>query len=235
MTHAELPGRYDVERMVESSGLPTCSRDIIYALARRMDQGTILIPDRFNPSLYRLSYVTGWSKRHIQRHLNKLERDGVVARRRSKGRRTRYAVIWPALAELGTRRPESAETTRDTESSQLETTGPGTRDTVSSELGTRGRGTRDAAARSQTSQTSPGLEPDPEIEMIRRLLEARTQRRVTAEWAAATRDTVLAAPGAPTVPGPARSAYIRKVIVREPQPQRWLPTPQPPQYQREET
>lgn len=229
MTNAD---RYDVERMVEGSGLPTCSRDILFCLARRMDQGSIIIPGRFNPSLARISRVTGWSKRHIQRHLNRLEEMQLVIRTRDKGRRTLYAVNWPALVELGTRSPEK---TRDTESPPVGTPGPDTRDTATPELGTRGRETRDTAARSQTSQLSPDREPDPEITMIRRLLEARTGKRVTPDWAAATRDTILTAAGAPTEPGPARSSYIRKTIVRDPQPQRWLPTPQPEQYQREDT
>lgn len=232
MTNAD---RYDVERMVEGSGLPTCSRDILFCLARRMDQGSIIIPGRFNPSLARISRVTGWSKRHIQRHLNRLEKAQLVIRTRSKGRRTLYAVNWPALVELGTRSPENIEKTRDTESSPVGTPGPDTRDTATPELGTRGRETRDTAALSQTSQFSPDREPDPEITMIRRLLEVRTGRAVTAEWASSTRDTVLAAPGAPADPGPARSNYIRRVIVRDKDPGRWLPTPQPPQYQREET
>lgn len=235
MTHAKPPDRYEVERMAEASGLPTCSRDILFALARRMDPGTLFIPPRFNPSLARLHKATGWSKRNIQRHLNRLEAAQLIMRTRTKGRRTLYAVNWPALAELGTRSPGAAEKTRDTESLPLGTAGPGTWDTASPELGTGGLGTRDTSARSQTSQLSPALEPDPEITMIRRLLEARTSRRVTDEWAAATRDMVLATAGAPTEPGPTRSTYIRKVIVRDPQPQRWLPTPQPQQYQREET
>ena len=71
--------------------------------------------------------------------------------------------------------------------------------------------------------------------MIRRLLEARTGKAVTAEWAIATRDTILRAADAPAEAGPARSRYIRHIIVRERDPGRWLPTPQPAQYQREET
>ena len=70
--------------------------------------------------------------------------------------------------------------------------------------------------------------------MIRRLIEARTKKQISAEWAAATRDTILAAADAPAMPGPPRSAYIRKVIIRDKQPTRWLPTPTPPQYKGEE-
>ena len=232
---SENPDRYDVEKLVEYSGLPTCSRDVLFALARRMDQGSIYIPGRFSPSLKRLEIVTGWSKRHIQRHLNQLEGDGYVVRLREKGRRTKYAVVWPALEELGTQRLRETERTRDTESPPVETQGPGTWDSTSPELGTRGPRTRDTAAPSQPSQFSPDLEPDPEITMIRRLLEARTGRAVSADWALATRDTILTAADAPREPGAARSNYIRHVIVRDRNPQRWLPTPQPPQYQREES
>lgn len=228
----ELPDRFDVERAIEASKLPTCSRDILFLLARKMDQGGILIPGRFSPSLYRMASASGWSKRHIQRHLNRLERDRVIVRSRDKGRRTRYAVVWPTLAELGTQSPDDGEKTGDTASPPLGTTGPRGRDTVAPQLGTRSRGTRDTVARSQISQHVPDPEPDPEVAMIRGLLEAKTGRAVTEEWAAATRDTIVAAAGAPKTPGAARSAYIRKVIVRDPQPQKWLPTPQPPQYQR---
>lgn len=234
----QLPDRYDVERLAEASGLPTCSRDILFALSRRMDQGSILIPGRFSPSLSRLELVTGWSKRHLQRHLNKLEERQLIVRTRDKGRRTRYAIVYPALAalaELETQRLEALKKTRDAESPPAGTPGPGTWDTASPELGTRGQRTRDTTARSQPSQVLPDQEPDPEITMIRRLLEVRTGRKVTVEWAAATRDMVLGAADAPTVPGPARSTYIRRIIMHEPQPHKWLPTPQPPQYQREET
>lgn len=233
MTNAD-PDRYDVERLVEYSGLPTCSRDVLFALARRMDQGSTYIPGRFSPSLKRLEIVTGWSKRHIQRHLNQLEADQLVVRIRAKGRRTLYAVNWPALAELGTQGPGNPDGTRDTESPPVGTQGPGTWDTASPELGTHGRGTRDTAAPSQTSQLFPDSEPDPEITMIRRLIEARTKRAVTADWAKSTRDMILAAAGAPAEPGMARSNYIRHVIVRDKNPERWIPTPEPPQYQREE-
>lgn len=229
MAHDEkIPDRYDVERAVEASDLPTCSRDILFALARRMDQGSILIPGRFNPSLYRMSEVSGWSKRHIQRHLNKLEKAQLIARRRRKGTRTQYAINYPAL--LGTRRPEKAPETGDTESPPIGTAGPDSGDTGSRQLGTRGRRTGDTTAPGQISQYSPAPDPDPEITMIRRLVEARTGKQISAEWAGATRDTILAAADAPAMPGPPRSAYIRKVIIREKQPGRWLPTPTPPQY-----
>jgi hypothetical protein len=234
MPGAEPPDRYAVERMVEASGLPTCSRDILYALARRMDQGSILIPGRYSPSLYRMAEVTGWSKRHIQRHLARLEASGLIVRSRSKGRRTAYAVVWPALEKLGTQGRRDPERTRDTESYPVGTPGPGTRDTASPELGTRGRETRDTAARSQTSQLSPDLEPDPEITMVRRLLMARTGSVVTAAWASATRDTIVAMTGAPATRGPGRSTFIRQVLTRDTNPKRWLPTPAPPPYREEE-
>jgi hypothetical protein len=229
MAHDEkLPDRYDVERAVEASDLPTCSRDILFALARRMDQGTIYIPGQFSPSLYRMAEVSGWSKRHIQRHLNGLEKRQLISRRRKKGVRTQYAINYPAL--LGTRRPKKPSETGDGESPPVETTGPDTRDAARQELGTSGQRTRDTTARDQISQFSPAPDPDPEITMIRRLVEARTGKQISAEWAAATRDTILAAADAPTMPGPPRSGYIRKIIIREKQPARWLPTPTPPQY-----
>lgn len=229
MSHDEkLPDRFDVERAIEASDLPTCSRDVLFALARRMDQGSILIPGKFSPSLYRMSEVSGWSKRHIQRHLNRLEGAQLIARRRRKGVRTQYAINYPAL--LGTRRPEKAPETGDTESLPVGTPGPGTWDAAAPELGTSGQRTRDTTARSQTSQYEPDHDPDPEITMIRRLIEAKTKKLISAEWAAATRDTILAAADAPTMPGPPRSAYIRKVIIREKKPERWLPTQTPPPY-----
>jgi hypothetical protein len=234
MSHDEkLPDRFDAERAIEASDLPTCSRDILFALARRMDQGSIYIPGKFSPSLYRMSEVSGWSKRHIQRHLNRLEQAQLIARRRKKGVRTQYAINYPAL--LGTRRPEKDPETGDTESLPVGTTGPDPWDATAQELGTSGRPTRDTAARDQTSQYEPDPDPDPEITMIRRLLEAKTKKLVSAEWAAATRDTILRAADAPTAPGPLRSAYIRRTIIREKKPDRWLPTPTPPRYQGDET
>ena len=234
MSHDDIPTRYDAERAIEASGLPTCSRDILFALARRMDQGSVYIPDRFSPSLYRLSEVSGWSKRHIQRHLNSLESAQLISRRRRKGRRTAYAVHFPVLQALvGTRSPRENPEARDTESPPLGTPRPDTWDTAAPELGTRGRRTRDTEAPSQTSQSEPDQDPDPEITMIRRLVEAKTKKLISAEWAAATRDMILRGADAPTDPGPPRSAYIRKIIVREKNPDRWLPTPTPPPYQGE--
>lgn len=228
------PIRYDVERAAENTDLPTCSKDILFALARRIEKDSIIIPRQFSPSLYRLAEATGWSKRNLQRHLNRLEQDGLLVRIRWKGRRTAYAIVWPRLAELETQWLRKRAEARAKRSLPPETPGPDTGDMAAPGLGTGKARTGDTGAPSQTIQTVSDQEPDPEIAMIARLLETRTGKAVTDEWAAATRDAILGAAGAPPEPGPARSSYIRRIIIHDPQPQRWLPTPQPPRYQREE-
>jgi DNA-binding transcriptional ArsR family regulator len=81
-TRRSVPTRFDAERALEASGLPQTSRDIGFALCRRMDAGTTTIPARHSPSLTELARVVGVSRRTIMRHLNLLAAAGWITRTR---------------------------------------------------------------------------------------------------------------------------------------------------------
>jgi hypothetical protein len=210
--------------------LPTVARDVLYALARRMQQGNVLIAPQHMPSLTSLARATGWSRRHVQRALNLLELLGILIRRRptphaarTKHARTQYYVNPGALQELGTPGPEIA---RAMVSAGLGTARRQARDAQSRELGSRSPEARDSAAHDQnfpelTDQT------DPEIALIIDLLRNRTGVTVTPEWAAGTRELILSRPAGQglTVRG-----RIRRVLTLERHPEKWLPTPQPPAF-----
>lgn len=229
----QLPTRYDVERAAEASMLPKCERDIVFALARRMDQGTTLIPGRFSPSLRGLAASTGWSKRHIQRGLNNLESLMIVSRlrpavadARRKHARTKYSVnlerLYLAARELGTPRPEQAG---DTTSTPLGTLRPVAGDSTSRGLGTEGHEARDSTSHSQTLPVQDQDTSDPELDMVIKVLRDRTGREVTEDWAAQVRGLILARPGAK---GQRRLGYIRRVLIQDRDIDRWLPPEEQP-------
>lgn len=219
---------------MEAAPLTKVEKDILFLLARRMQQGSTLIPAQHSPSLNRIARASAWSKRHIQRGLNMLEQRGLLIRHRpskhdaqARGARTNYTVVYERLHELGTQRLKEA---RDTPSIPLETARPKAGDKVSRELGTGSRGARDAVSHSQTL-SEPSDQADPEIVLIQGLLRVRTGVLVSEESAAETRRVLLARPDA----GKAPSAYIRRVLTTDPQPQRWLPATAPPENTQEET
>jgi DNA-binding transcriptional ArsR family regulator len=99
-----VPTRFDAERALEASGLPQTSRDIGFALCRRMDAGTTTIPARHSPSLTELARVIGVSRRTIMRHMTTLEAAGWITRARpQRGQAaahvtTAYTVTIPGAA-----------------------------------------------------------------------------------------------------------------------------------------
>jgi hypothetical protein len=197
-----------------------------------MQQGTTLIPGQRSPSLSKMARASGWSKRHLQRGLTALEQAGLIIRHRPTKHdarvnhaRTRYTVVYERLRELGTQRLQEAG---DTASQPLGTQRPAAGDTMARGLGTARPEARDTTAqRGQNAETQPDAETDHELDLITGVLKTRTGVTVTADWAARTRDLILARPGAA---GQSRTAYIRRALVADPRPDRWLPTPQPPPY-----
>lgn len=208
---------------------------MLFLLCRRMEQGGTYIPLQHSPSLNTIARFSGWSKRHVQRALNELEQLELVIRTRPSKEnaqkhhaRTGYAVNVPLLLQLA--RDKAAQEARDRQSPGLGTSSPKARDTASHGLETGRRGARDTMAHSQTLSVQPD-HPDPEIALIQGLLAVRTGVHVSDEWAAKTRQLLLVRPGAAERP----AEYIRRTLTTDPNPQRWLPTPAPPQYQREES
>lgn len=212
---AILATRYDVERAVEDGDLPAISRDIMFALARRMSQGSTVIPPEFSPSLTRLARSTGWHRRTVMRHLRDLEAAGILERRRpppelarARYMTTAYVVHYP---QVGTQDPGPGA-----HDPGLETASPGL------ETGTApGRGTG-PHSQIESDQVS-GLVTDPEIAIVIDEIEKRTGQLVTLEFAAKARDVILARPGIRN-----RAAYLRRCLATDPDPARFLPTSQPP-------
>jgi hypothetical protein len=223
-----LPNRFDVERAVERSDLEPIGRHIILVLCGRMMQGSTVIPPGHSPSLTKLAEGTGWDRRTIMRHLNLLEETGWLIRRRpdphlarTQHVRTAYVVTAPGLG------PAQA---RDTG-----TRGLGAGPAQARDTGTRGLGTGDPEARGRPPH-SQGLSDERTdqsgdlADLVIKQLHERTGVTVTHEWAEKTRDLLLTRPGIRN-----ERAYIIRTITTDPHPERWLPTPEPPPYHREES
>jgi hypothetical protein len=226
----KLPDRYEVERAVEASSLAPIARHIILVLCSRMSQGSTLIPAQYSPSLTKFALGTGWDRRTIMRHLRDLEEAGCITRHRppaDKARReharTNYTVWLGAIKALA----------RDREAQALGADSAQARDAASPGLGAGRPGPRGAAPSNQTV-SDHGTDRSGEItedlaELVVKQLAERTGVTVTREWAEKTRDLLLARPG---IKNP--RAYIIRTITTDPHPERWLPTPEPPPYHREE-
>lgn len=207
--------RYDIERAVEKSRLHPVARHIILVLCTRMQVGSTTILQQHSPSLTRLARGTGWSRRTIQRYLNYLEEAKWIERHRPLPElaRTVYLTTLYVVHEpdtLGTQGPA------------LESGGPGLEPGRTGALESGGPGLEPGRT---ASQISSDLISDQEIEMVVTELEKRTGRTVTREFAAKTRDLILARPGIQH-----RAAYLRRVLTTDPDPGRFLPTDQPPPF-----
>jgi hypothetical protein len=105
-----MPSRFEYERAVRSSDLPSLSRLLALTLATWADVRTGRIPPRLTPSLTTLEGATGMARASVRNHLNKLEADGWVVRERptvaaarSEKARTHYKIRVPKGAAI----PES--------------------------------------------------------------------------------------------------------------------------------
>jgi DNA-binding MarR family transcriptional regulator len=218
-----LPNRYDIERAVERSGLPPIGRHILLFLATRMQQGSTLIPREYSPSLTVIAAATAWDRRTIMRQLNILEELGWLIRHRpdpylarTRHARTAYTVTPPGLGA------ETAQA-RDTLSRGLGAETAQARDTLSRGLGAGDPAARGRAPHNQTASDQPDQSGEDLIDVVVKQLLERTGTEVSREWAATTRDLLLARPG---IKNP--RAYIIRTVATDPRPERWLPTPQPP-------
>lgn len=226
----KLPDRFDVERAVEKSDLEPIARHIILLLCTKMMQGSTLIPAEFSPSLTKFAEGTGWDRRTIMRHLNDLEKAECLERHRpdpAKARRehvrTNYTVWLKAIKARA----------RDKKPQGLEAGSAQARDTASPGLGAARSRARGAVPSNQTLSDQrtdqSGITEDLAELVVKQLLE-RTGVTVSITWAEKTRALLLSRPG---IKNP--RAYIIRTITTDPHPERWLPTPEPPPYNREET
>lgn len=97
-----MPSRFEYERAVRSSDLPSLSRLLALTLATWADVRTGRIPPRLTPSLTTLEGATGMARGSVRTHLNKLEAAGWVVRERptvaaarSEKARTHYKIRVP--------------------------------------------------------------------------------------------------------------------------------------------
>lgn len=117
-----MPSRFEYERAVRNSDLPSLSRLLALTLATWADVRTGRIPQRLTPSLTTLEGATGMSRASVRTHLNKLEAGGwlvrdrpSVAAARSEKARTHYKLRIPKGAvmpasdrnELGQEMPDA--------------------------------------------------------------------------------------------------------------------------------
>ena len=117
-----MPSRFEYERAVRHSDLPSLSRLLALTVATWADVRTGIIPDRLQPSLTTLEEATGMVRASVRTHLNKLEDGGwldrnrpAVAAARSMKARTKYKIRIPKTAivpdsdgiELGQELPNS--------------------------------------------------------------------------------------------------------------------------------
>jgi hypothetical protein len=214
-----LTTRYDVERAIEQSGLPVAARDIVFALCRRMQVGSTLIQPQHSPSLSQLARATGWSRRTIQRYLRLLEEAEFIDRRRPPPHLARTAYMTThyvirGVAGLGPRGPS------------LESGGPGLETGRTGSLESGGPGLETGRTANQiSSDLDSDRETDPEIAIVVHEIFKRTGRIISAQFAAKTRDLILARPGIRN-----RGAYLRRVLATDPDPGRFLPAELPGDY-----
>lgn len=97
-----MPSRFEYERAVRASGLPPMSRLMALTLATWADLKTGVIPPRLMPSLSKLEESTGMARGSVRTHLDRLETDGwlirkrpTVAAARSEKARTQYKLRVP--------------------------------------------------------------------------------------------------------------------------------------------
>lgn len=101
-----MPSRFEYERAIRSSDLPSLSRLLALTIATWADVRTGIIPDRHQPSLTVLEETTGMVRASVRTHLTKLETGGwlkrdrpSVAAARTKKARTHYKLLVPVAVE----------------------------------------------------------------------------------------------------------------------------------------
>lgn len=102
------PSRWDAEAAVKASSLPAPSRLLLLVLLTHVTKGTLTVPEAYSPSLSTLMAETGLSRGSVANHLNHLEQEGWLTRRRpnaakarSEKARTGYQITIPASARAG--------------------------------------------------------------------------------------------------------------------------------------
>src|SRR5690349_3939275 len=102
-----MPSRFEYERAVRASELPPLSRLLALTVATWADVRTGVIPPRLMPSLTDLEKGTGMARASVRTHLDRLEADGWLGRKRpsvadarSKKTTTHYKIRVPKGAAV---------------------------------------------------------------------------------------------------------------------------------------
>ena len=216
------PNRFNIERLVEVSPLPTVCRDALLMLARRMTAGTLVVPPEHSPSIGEIARKSGWSRRHAQRGLDYLELLGIISRYRPSQHdarvnhvHTKYVVHYQRLVDLG---PGSAKKARDAQSMGL---GPPRRKPRAKEQTGLGTGSPEAEDTLSPDQISPDQTDHTgrAVAFIRRHIAERTGYQLTEAEGRRIRAEMLARPGRGKQ---SELTYIRRVLALDRHPEKWL-------------
>lgn len=218
--------RFEFERAFTSraSGLPSHGRHVLHVLAMRLDRQVFAILPAYQPSLTDLARDMGCDRRTAMRRLNRVEAAGWVVRNRptvhdarTKHARTQYTL----------QLPPGYPQARGATTAELGAQDPGPRGETPPGLGASQPEARDTMPH-RSSESS--MSSDGDLDVIISEIAQRTGKTIGRAAAARIRGELLdKARG--TISD--SRAYLRRCILREPDPARWLPTPTPPKYSRE--
>lgn len=74
--------RYGAERAIKASDLPAPSRLLLYTLLTHVTNGTLGVPAKYAPTFSALGAESGLARGTLSKHLNQLEDDGWLIRKR---------------------------------------------------------------------------------------------------------------------------------------------------------
>lgn len=203
-----MPSRFEYERAVRNSELPSLSRLLALTVATWADVRTGRIPDHLQPSLTTLEDATGMARASVRKHLDTLEGGGWLGRDRPSAaaarvnkERTRYSLKIPKGAavpdsdgiELGHEMPQPrAADALAPEKLGQETPQAGAGDTLG--LGHLVTGARAGAAPSSSSSSSSSVPVPPTSAAValsgrgevQPLIDAMEARGMSVSWAFST-------------------------------------------------
>lgn len=224
--------RFDVERAVLASELPSSERLLMLVLLTHASGDPVTIPANYTPSLTALSRESGMDRSTVQRRLRGLETVGWVIRQSPpvaesrKGARTRYRLAVPVGAH--DTYPVGAPGT------QLGAQGTQGGCTCHLGVGAQNRKPRCVVHPNHPYPMSSDLIPragSEEVAAVVKALRDRTGKTIDEDHAALVARQILGAASEIRV---SKRVYLLGAIRKDDNPARFLPTPGPPRYQREE-
>lgn len=209
-----MPTRFEYERAVRSSDLPSLSRLLALTVATWADVKTGVVPDRLMPSLTTLEEATGMARASVRKHLDTLEEGGwlkrdrpSVAAARSAKARTKYTIKIPRGMKVpdsdGIELGQDVAATRAGDALVIQKLGqemPLPRAGDALELGQEMTTTRAGAALSSSCSSSSSVEYQPQGPAavvalsgrgeVQPLIEAMAARGMTVSWSFAASEWI---------------------------------------------